>query len=121
MIFYCLKYFVLVLICIVSQVDNSRQNIQASTSKKHILAAATGTGINPWFCPADLDCEKLDPDCLICTYERNCVYGNKTVGNCSVPHQFSCKVRKQNLIYTLHRLPVIFQILKTKFANTVIL
>lgn len=73
-------------------VDSSRQNIQASISKKHILAS--GTRIYPWFCSADLDCEKLDPDCLTCTYERNCVYGNKTIGNCSVPQLFSCKVRK---------------------------
>jgi len=101
MIFFCLKYFVLVLICIVSRglVDSSRQNIQASTSKKHILAAATGTGVNPWFCQADLDCEKLNPDCLTCTYEKNCVYGNKTIGNCSVPQQSSqqslCKGKRE--------------------------
>ena len=85
-------------------VDSSRQNIQASKSKKHFFAAATGTGINPWFCPPDLDCEKLNPDCLTCTYEKNCVYGNKTIGNCSVPQQFLCKVRYEKKLLLLFKI-----------------
>ena len=86
------KYFALILIVSQDLVDSSRQNIIASSATKQNNLAAGG--INPWFCPSDSDCEKLDPDCLTCIYKKDCVYGNKTTGNCSVPQQFSCKVRK---------------------------
>lgn len=81
------KYFALLLIWLSAQdsVDSSTQKILTSPKESSLSAG----GINP-FCPSDTFCSKLPVDCLSCTYNKNCVYGNKTTGNCSVPHQFTC-------------------------------
>ena len=50
----------------------------------------------PDFCKenfSEVDCEKLSPDCLHCSYVKSCVYGNTTIGKCTVPAGISCKVQ----------------------------
>jgi len=36
-------------------------------------------------------CSQLKPDCLQCIYDKDCVYGNSTIGNCTVPQEIDCK------------------------------
>ena len=50
---------------------------------------------NPNICKInspELDCNKINVACLRCIYKENCVYGNTTSGNCSVPQGIICKV-----------------------------
>lgn len=48
----------------------------------------------PKFCKnnhPDFECIKLSTLCLLCSYEEDCIYGNTTKGNCSVPTEIVCK------------------------------
>lgn len=83
LIFYLLLIFKLDLI---AGSDNK-------TGDQHLKLTRT-----PDFCKdnfSEVDCDKLSPVCLHCSYIKSCVYGNITTGKCSVPAGINCKGPKE--------------------------
>jgi len=68
-----------------------------SNKKEPVFVRSLNEVVPNSFCTSnspELDCSKVNVECLHCVYKENCVYGNTTSGNCSVPQGIICKVKQ---------------------------
>ena len=73
------------------EVSESEENAVVNYNDKESNLVCSDQAIDPAICPSEVECDKLGNECLNCTCDINCQFGNKeALAVCSVPEDLDC-------------------------------